>query len=82
MRYDKNNGLLTWSVLNAIISEPNSFGEIKVDKQTQKNRIDPVDAIIDAWKVWFVRNQNAKASTDDMLDDYLAIVNTKGDEKD
>lgn len=82
VRYDKNNGLLTWSVLNAIISEPNSFDEIKVDKQTQKNRIDPVDAIIDAWKVWFVRNQSAKASTDDMLDDYLAIVNTKGDEKD
>lgn len=53
VEYDKNNALMTWSVINAIISQPNSFGEIKIDKMTQTDRIDVVDAIIDAWKIYF-----------------------------
>ena len=36
---------------DAILSEPNSFGEIKIDKMIQKNRIDPCDAVICAHKV-------------------------------
>lgn len=36
---------------DAILSEPNSFGEIKIDKMLQKNRIDPCDALICAHKV-------------------------------
>ena len=36
---------------DAILSEPNSFGEIKIDKMLQKVRIDPCDAIIDAHKL-------------------------------
>jgi phage terminase large subunit-like protein len=51
--YDKENALLTWSMVNAIISQPNSFGEIKIDKMTQKQRIDPCDAVLDAWKLYF-----------------------------
>ena len=30
IEYNKDNALLTWSMVNAIISEPNSFGEIKI----------------------------------------------------
>ena len=48
--YDKSNALFRWSVANATITS-NSFGEIKIDKQKQTNRIDPVDAVLDAWKV-------------------------------
>lgn len=48
--YDKNNKLLQWSGANAITVN-NSFGEIKIDKNLVKNRIDPVDAIIDAWNL-------------------------------
>lgn len=51
MEYNKNNVLLTRSMNDAILSEPNSFGEIKIDKMTQKNRIDPCDAAICAHKV-------------------------------
>ena len=49
VEYDKNNKLLSWSVANAKIVS-NSYGEIKIDKDLQKKRIDPVDAVIDAWK--------------------------------
>lgn len=50
VEYDKRNRLLTWSVSNAKIVS-NSFGEIKLSKDLQQKRIDPVDAIIDAWKM-------------------------------
>lgn len=77
--YDKQNALMTWSAVNAIISAPNSFGEIKIDKMTQTNRIDCVDAIIDAWKVWF----SQKSDTIDghaALAEWLEITEKEGDE--
>ena len=75
VEYDKSNELLTWSVLNAIISAPNSFGEIKIDKMTQTNRIDPVDAIMDVWKLWQVDKMN-KPTVDgeSALDAWLGIT--------
>lgn len=48
--YNKKNKLLTWSVTNAKTTS-NSFGEIKIDKESDKKRIDPVDAIIDVHKL-------------------------------
>ena len=51
IEYDERNKLLTRSMNDAILSEPNSFGEIKIDKMLQKNRIDPCDATICAHKV-------------------------------
>ena len=69
--YDKDNALMTWSVVNAIKSAPNSFGEIKIDKMTQTERIDPVDAIIDAWKVWLVSKQSNSPSGEEALDIWL-----------
>ena len=77
--YDKQNALMTWSAVNAIISAPNSFGEIKIDKMTQTNRIDCVDAIIDAWKVWF----SQKSDTVDghaALAEWLEITEKEGEE--
>ena len=49
--YDGRNRLLTRSMNDAILSAPNSFGEIKIDKMSQKDRIDPCDAAICAHKV-------------------------------
>ncbi|MCI8483494.1 MAG: terminase large subunit [Lachnospiraceae bacterium] len=51
IEYNKKNVLLTRSMHDAILSEPNSFGEIKIDKMTQKNRIDPCDAAICSHKI-------------------------------
>lgn len=42
------NEMITWSIANAKTTS-NSFGEIKIDKEYQTERIDVVDAIIDAW---------------------------------
>lgn len=49
---DGANGLLTWSVCNARVVK-NSFGEIKIDKEpnAKKKRIDPVDAMLDAYSL-------------------------------
>ena len=40
--------LLTWSIANAKTIS-NNYGEIKIDKERKGERIDPIDAIIDAW---------------------------------
>lgn len=53
LEYDKKNQLLTWSMAHAILTH-NSFKEIKIDKYTYYGeRIDPCDAVIDAWKLYF-----------------------------
>jgi phage terminase large subunit-like protein len=51
MEYNRNDILLTRSMNDAILSAPNSFGEIKIDKMLQKNRIDPCDAAICSHKI-------------------------------
>lgn len=48
--YDKHNRLLSWSIVNAKTVK-NSFGEIKIDKESQTKRIDPVDAVICSHKL-------------------------------
>lgn len=42
------NEAMSWSIANAK-TVSNSFGEIKIEKDLQTERIDIVDAIIDAW---------------------------------
>ena len=72
--YDKENDLLKWSIANATTTS-NSFGEIKIDKQAQKYRIDPVDAVIDAWKIMLV-NRN-EYSADSEFDDWFEMIKGK-----
>ena len=72
--YDKENDLLKWSIANATTTN-NSFGEIKIDKQAQKYRIDPVDAVIDAWKIMLV-NKN-EYSADSEFDDWFEMIKGK-----
>lgn len=69
--YDKENSLLTWSVINAKIGAPNSFGEIKIDKMTQEERIDPVDAVIDVWKLWLQSKLETKPDGESALEAWL-----------
>lgn len=72
MTYNKDNQLLTRSVNDAIISEPNSFGEIKIDKMVQKVRIDPCDAAIDAHKL-AMGIEVEEMSTNDIVEAYLKM---------
>ena len=74
--YYKKNGLLKWSISNATTVE-NSFGEKKIDKQARKKRIDPVDAVIDAWKVMLL-NKESKINNDESVDEWLKFFGKGG----
>ncbi|MEC2390233.1 terminase [Bacillus thuringiensis serovar shandongiensis] len=50
IQYNRKSKLLTWSMANAK-TVSNSFGEIKIDKHLEQKRIDPIDAVIDAYKM-------------------------------
>ena len=67
--YDKKNELLKWSIGNATTTM-NSFGEIKIDKQLKKKRIDPVDAIIDGWKIMLL-NKETNINNDELVENWL-----------
>lgn len=71
VEYNENNKLLTWSVANTKTTS-NSFGEMKIDKDLQQKRIDPVDAIIDAWKV--AMSQDTGVNFVQVTDDYLKMM--------
>lgn len=74
VRYDKHNALLSWSMVNAIVNAPNSFGEIKIDKATQTNRIDPCDAVIDVWKLLITERENRKSEGEEALAAWLGAL--------
>lgn len=71
VEYDRRNQLLTWSVVNAK-TVSNSFGEIKLDKDLQQKRIDPVDAVIDAWKV--AMRQEMNVDINEITEEYLEMM--------
>ncbi len=52
VEFNEDDSLLIWSLSNAITTS-NSFGEIKIDKVSQSERIDVADAIIDSHKMIF-----------------------------
>lgn len=72
IEYDKSNILLTRSMNDAILSQPNSFGEIKIDKMLQKDRIDPVDAVICSHKIAMCAEPET-ASIDESVEAYLKM---------
>lgn len=71
--HSKKNQLLTWSMLNAT-TVTNVYNEIKVDKTTRAHRIDPVDALVDAWKCYFTRHRD-EADANDVAADWAAGFN-------
>lgn len=76
VEYDKQNELLTWSMINAAIVR-NSFGEIKIDKKpgAKFKRIDPSDAVIDAHAVMLLSSgAGGNVDVDDELDKYLKMM--------
>ncbi len=78
--YDRRNLLLTWSVVNAILDK-NSFGEIKVDKKTQTDRIDPVDCVLDAWSIYWSDKNQGGVSMEDADAIYRTILGKGGETK-
>lgn len=80
LEYDKQDELLTWSMVNAAVVR-NSFGEIKVDKKpgARFKRIDPVDALIDAHALMLMSNSEGggMVDVDSELENYLAMMGWK-----
>lgn len=64
------NGMLTWSIANAK-TVSNSFGEIKIDKEDHTERIDPVDATIDAWTS--AMKGEVKTDINDSVEEWLQV---------
>lgn len=77
IRYDRQNSLLTWSMVNAILNEPNSFGEVKIDKVKQSNRIDPCDAVLDAYKLYFEDKNDRISEGEAALAAWLNVTSRK-----
>lgn len=75
IEYDKRDELFTWSCSNASTTK-NSFGETKIDKNVATGRIDPIDAVVDAWKIYFVNKRNLKYNADDDFDDWEEIMSS------
>ena len=77
VEYDRKNELLTWSMINAALVR-NSFGEIKVDKKpgARFRRIDPVDALIDAYALMLLSDggDGGPLDIDSALDEYLEMM--------
>lgn len=71
--YDKNSAVLSWSAANAK-TVSNSFGEIKVEKETASKRIDPIYAILDGYKVWFANKGEVKQSANEAYDDWAELM--------
>ena len=74
VRYDKRNALMTWSMINAVLNAPNSFGETKIDKMKGTSRIDACDAIIDAWKLYLSDKDNRKSEGEEALEMWLSAL--------
>lgn len=63
-----NDDLLTWSIANAKTIK-NNYGEIKIDKEDKDERIDPIDAIVDAWTRAMTEDESI--DTNEMIDKWL-----------
>lgn len=74
------DGLLTWSIANAK-TVSNNYGEIKIDKDITTDRIDPIDAIIDAWTAAMKEEYrpDVNESVNEWLEQYEKYM--KGGEK-
>lgn len=71
--YSRHNELLAHSFINAVTVK-NSFGEIKVDKTSAGNRIDPVDAAVCAHYGSCGKDAKRELDIDEELEKYMEIM--------
>lgn len=70
IEYNKDNELLTWSIINAKVVYNGEF--IKIDKNKSHQRIDPIDAIIDAYKLAF--KDTSLIDYNELTNEYLNMM--------
>lgn len=75
VEYNQDEELLVWSILNARTIS-NNYGEIKIDKDVTTQRIDPVDAVIDAWKVAMCGD--TAQTSEEIVEEWLRMYEKHG----
>lgn len=70
VEHNSKNTLLTWSIANATMVT-NVYNEVKIDKANRNGRIDPCDALIDAWMLHFRQKPAETVDNNEVLDDWL-----------
>nr|DAO06141.1 MAG TPA: Terminase large subunit [Caudoviricetes sp.] len=70
--YNRHDELYAWSALSASLVRL-ANGDCKIDKTSTANRIDPIDATIDAWDLWF-RQRGDNYNVNAEVDDFLALA--------
>lgn len=73
IRFNNNEALMKWSFANAKTTS-NSFGEIKIMKEEKSERIDVVDAVIDAWKLVMQADNEVVYNAEDDINDWLKMM--------
>ena len=75
VEYDKKNELLTWSVINAV-AVINSNGYMIIDKKNQSERIDCMDATLDAWYGALCEDENilAEKKANKTADEWFDLI--------
>lgn len=71
--YDRDNELLSWSIVNALAVE-NKKHELIIDKQQQRRRIDPIDAVLDAWKTILSEDIEQVEKDKQTVDEWLSLM--------
>lgn len=70
---NENEDVLFWSFSNAKTTK-NSFGEIKIMKETETERIDVVDCVVDAWKLAMSTDRQTSYNAEDDVEDWLNMM--------
>lgn len=81
IEYNVNDRLLTRSMNDAVLTAPNIYGNVKIDKNAQKHRIDPCDAVICAHKR-AMTIEIEEVTADESVEAYLKMFGKQeGDEE-
>lgn len=81
IEYNVNDRLLTRSMNDAVLTTPNIYGNVKIDKNAQKHRIDPCDAVICAHKR-AMTIEIEEVTADESVEAYLKMFGKQeGDEE-
>ncbi len=80
IEYNVNNRLLTRSMNDAVLTAPNIYGNVKIDKNAQKHRIDPCDAVICAHKR-AMTIEIEEVTADESVEAYLKMFGSQEEDK-
>lgn len=76
VEFNKDNQLLTTSIANATVISNPKYKEITISKDVNTDRIDPIDAVIDAWHEAMKDDQEVDQT--EVMNSYLGFLEKAG----